>query len=163
MPLTLPPADTSGAKDVSAQRLRRVRRSPDHSPAFAAVYCSHERWRGLELWSERLALLLLSIQRWSVSATARRTDDRLNSLHFSGLAPHCDLIGTHLGMSSQQTASAIPTVHHLEGIASNPRVEGVLVPPARDHHNLVCLFGAQNLHRDEPREVLYEPPMVREP
>ncbi len=45
----------------------------------------------------------------------------------------------------------------------DPRVEGFLVSPTRDHHDLVRAFGAQDLHIDEAGELLHEAPTASEP
>jgi hypothetical protein len=49
-----------------------------------------------------------------------------------------------------------------EFVAMDPRVESFSVSPTRDHHDLFGSFGAQDLHIDETRELLHEPPAVSE-
>src|SRR5215207_6801978 len=66
-------------------------------------------------------------------------------------------------MSSQHSGTSAPAVRRLECIAVDPGVEGISVSPTGNDDDLVRAFGAQDLHRDEPWELLHEPPTVREP
>jgi hypothetical protein len=66
-------------------------------------------------------------------------------------------------MASQQPAPAASAVNHRELLATDPRVEGFFISPTRDHNDFVRTFGAQDLHIDEARKLLHEPPAVGEP
>jgi hypothetical protein len=66
-------------------------------------------------------------------------------------------------MASQQHAPTAPAMSHLEFVAMDPGVKGFFVAPTCDHHNLIRAFRAQDLHIDEARELLHEPPPVSEP
>jgi hypothetical protein len=55
-----------------------------------------------------------------------------------------------------------PAMDLREFIATDPGVEGFFVSPTRDHHNLVCAFGAQNLHIEEAWKLVHEPPAAGE-
>src|SRR5919199_6745212 len=78
------------------------------------------------------------------------------------LAPHGDFVGIHLRVAAQQPAASFSAMSDPEFIAMYPGVEGFLVLPTRDHHDLVRVFGAQDLHRDEAGERLHETPSAGE-
>ena len=113
----------------------------------------------------RRASFLLSGPHITVASSSGGTSrvDVLLNTRWPRLARHSDVVGAHLGMPSQQSATTAPTMSRLELIALDPRAKGIFVPPRCDHQHLIRYFGAQNLHQDEARQPLHAPPAVCEP